>query len=275
MIDRRSPWLIWFAGRKNSVFLVYHPFWFDHFDRLLISFSFLSISILYTSLLARPIPELPREEKEEAENWDKSSVCFFLGGKQGEGSWGGGNTQVCRVGDITAIQGGSRPRVHVRAVRRKGCVAESSPSPHGGRGALPSEGGSPSDLLFLAGGGAVVSFSLASPVLAVLARVGWRFWVIGFCVESVCDREEVTKMLSIERVPTVVSNFQNEEEGKGGCGRNCLGKCCLLLGIAYFLASRGWLIRLMIDHFGPPLSMLIFVIYKSTLNISISNMQFW
>ncbi|KAF3321669.1 hypothetical protein FCM35_KLT13885 [Carex littledalei] len=28
-----------------------------------------------------------------------------------------------------------------------------SPAPHGGRGALPSAGGSPSDLLFLAGGG--------------------------------------------------------------------------------------------------------------------------
>ncbi|KAL3650563.1 E2F/DP winged-helix DNA-binding domain [Castilleja foliolosa] len=32
------------------------------------------------------------------------------------------------------------------------CVSESNPSPHGGRGALPSDGGSPSDLLFLAGG---------------------------------------------------------------------------------------------------------------------------
>ncbi|KAL3652058.1 Phosphate metabolism transcription protein [Castilleja foliolosa] len=34
-----------------------------------------------------------------------------------------------------------------------GCVSESNPSPHGGRGALPSDGGSPSYLLFLAGGG--------------------------------------------------------------------------------------------------------------------------
>lgn len=33
------------------------------------------------------------------------------------------------------------------------------PSPHGGRGALPSEGGSPSDLLFLAGGGPFFSFA--------------------------------------------------------------------------------------------------------------------
>lgn len=57
----------------------------------------------------------------------------------------------------TAIHGGACwPLVHVRAARRKGCLAaaaHSNPSPHGGRGALPSEGGSPSDLLFLAGGG--------------------------------------------------------------------------------------------------------------------------
>ncbi|KAK1275482.1 hypothetical protein QJS04_geneDACA010047 [Acorus gramineus] len=33
-----------------------------------------------------------------------------------------------------------------------------SPSTHGGRGALPSEGGSPSDLLFLAGGGPYLLF---------------------------------------------------------------------------------------------------------------------
>ncbi|XXG61719.1 hypothetical protein AAC387_Pa05g0258 [Persea americana] len=35
-------------------------------------------------------------------------------------------------------------------------------------------------------------------------------------------------MLSIKRVPTVVSNYQSEEEKESGCGRNCLGKCCLL-----------------------------------------------
>ncbi|KAF2285718.1 hypothetical protein GH714_007369 [Hevea brasiliensis] len=39
-------------------------------------------------------------------------------------------------------------------------------------------------------------------------------------------------MLRIKRVPTVVSNFQKEEaeEGarrSGGCGRNCLQKCCI------------------------------------------------
>ncbi|KAL5811765.1 hypothetical protein ACOSQ3_026715 [Xanthoceras sorbifolium] len=32
-------------------------------------------------------------------------------------------------------------------------------------------------------------------------------------------------MLTIKRVPTVVSNYQEEEVV--GCGRNCLGKCCL------------------------------------------------
>nr|BAP75925.1 GDP-L-galactose phosphorylase [Moringa oleifera]BAP76192.1 GDP-L-galactose phosphorylase [Moringa oleifera] len=39
-------------------------------------------------------------------------------------------------------------------------------------------------------------------------------------------------MLRIKRVPTVVSNYQKEEgeEGarrEGGCGRNCLNKCCI------------------------------------------------
>ncbi|KAG5546593.1 hypothetical protein RHGRI_018689 [Rhododendron griersonianum] len=36
-------------------------------------------------------------------------------------------------------------------------------------------------------------------------------------------------MLRIKRVPTAVSNFQKEEaeEGGGGCGRNCLQKCCI------------------------------------------------
>ncbi|XP_077253184.1 GDP-L-galactose phosphorylase 1-like [Tasmannia lanceolata] len=33
-------------------------------------------------------------------------------------------------------------------------------------------------------------------------------------------------MLTIKRVPTVVSNYQEDEETLG-CGRNCLGKCCL------------------------------------------------
>lgn len=34
----------------------------------------------------------------------------------------------------------------------------SSPSAHGGRGALPSEGGHPSDLTYLAGGGQALKF---------------------------------------------------------------------------------------------------------------------
>ncbi|KAF8082159.1 hypothetical protein N665_0845s0017 [Sinapis alba] len=60
---------------------------------------------------------------------------------------------------ITAIHGISRGvSSHVNIFRRKGCLIESSnPSPHGGRGALPSEGGSPSDLLFLAGGGSKIN----------------------------------------------------------------------------------------------------------------------
>lgn len=39
-------------------------------------------------------------------------------------------------------------------------------------------------------------------------------------------------MLRIKRVPTVVSNYQKEEpeeaaRREGGCGRNCLNKCCI------------------------------------------------
>ena len=38
-------------------------------------------------------------------------------------------------------------------------------------------------------------------------------------------------MLSIKRVPTVVSNYQKDEaeevSRRGGCGRNCLNKCCI------------------------------------------------
>ncbi|KAI4988687.1 hypothetical protein ZWY2020_035927 [Hordeum vulgare] len=35
--------------------------------------------------------------------------------------------------------------------------------------------------------------------------------------------------LTIKRVPTVVSNYQEDagEQPRGGCGRNCLGHCCL------------------------------------------------
>lgn len=80
-------------------------------------------------------------------------------GKEEE-SKGWGKTRGRQVVDITAIHRATRHLIHVRTVRRKGCVIESNPSPHGGRGALPSEGGSPSDLLFLAGGG--LSFSFAS-----------------------------------------------------------------------------------------------------------------
>ncbi|KAJ4961505.1 hypothetical protein NE237_021415 [Protea cynaroides] len=35
------------------------------------------------------------------------------------------------------------------------------------------------------------------------------------------------EMLTIKRVPTVVSNFQEEAFQSSGCGRNCLGKCCV------------------------------------------------
>ena len=44
----------------------------------------------------------------------------------------------------------------------------------------------------------------------------------------------MTRALTIKRVPTVVSNYQednnnedNNSERALGCTRNCLGKCCL------------------------------------------------
>ncbi|KAL3636468.1 Phosphate metabolism transcription protein [Castilleja foliolosa] len=85
---------------------------------------------------------------------------------------------------------------------RMGCVSESNPSPHGGCGALPSDGGSPSDLLFLANG----------------------------------------MTLRIKRVPTVVSNYQKEEVEDGPhhaavCDRNCLRSCCLTEPRVEFLSS--------------------------------------
>lgn len=39
---------------------------------------------------------------------------------------------------------------------------------------------------------------------------------------------EIEKMLSIKRVPTVVSNYQKDEgDSVSGCGRNCLKSCCI------------------------------------------------
>jgi hypothetical protein len=39
---------------------------------------------------------------------------------------------------------------------------------------------------------------------------------------------EREKMLSIKRVPTVVSNYQKDEDAPvSGCGRNCLKSCCI------------------------------------------------
>jgi len=55
---------------------------------------------------------------------------------------------------------------------------------------------------------------------------------------TVCEKEnkkvlliviDKKMMLRIKRVPTVVSNYQKEEseDAGGGCGRNCLQKCCI------------------------------------------------
>lgn len=61
-----------------------------------------------------------------------------------------------RVVGITASVAAPRRGPPAAQVEPKGTIASAvatSPAPHGGRGALPSAGGSPSDLLFLAGGG--------------------------------------------------------------------------------------------------------------------------
>ncbi|CAN6344636.1 unnamed protein product [Urochloa humidicola] len=61
-----------------------------------------------------------------------------------------------RVGGITASVAVPRRGPAAAQVEPTGTIASvvaTSPAPHGGRGALPSAGGSPSDLLFLAGGG--------------------------------------------------------------------------------------------------------------------------
>ncbi|CAI0379398.1 unnamed protein product, partial [Linum tenue] len=82
---------------------------------------------------------------------------------QGKLDWKGkvGCQRGRQVVDITAIHGVTRPLAHVRC-RKVDIVIQSNPSAHGGRGALPSEGGSPSDLLFLAGGGSLFpSFSFS------------------------------------------------------------------------------------------------------------------
>lgn len=49
-------------------------------------------------------------------------------------------------------------------------------------------------------------------------------------------------MLSIKRVPTVVSNYQKEgsdESPAEGCGRNCLKSCCI----------QGWYFRFYVLDF--------------------------
>ena len=49
------------------------------------------------------------------------------------------------------------------------------------------------------------------------------------------------RTLTIKRVPTVLSNYQEEDGNLAsenlGCGRNCLGKCCLL-GMFLFVLDR-------------------------------------
>jgi hypothetical protein len=63
-----------------------------------------------------------------------------------------------RVVGITASVAAPRRGPAAAQVEPTGAIACSTTSPasHGGRGALPSAGGSPSDLLFLAGGGRVL-----------------------------------------------------------------------------------------------------------------------
>lgn len=82
--------------------------------------------------------------------------------------------------DITALK--IKPTVplseliHVRKVRNFFLLLN-APSLHGGRGATPAEGGHPSDLTYLAGGGHVsrrphLSFTLSSGLLKGYIRDG-------------------------------------------------------------------------------------------------------
>lgn len=42
-------------------------------------------------------------------------------------------------------------------------------------------------------------------------------------------------MLSIKRVPTVVSNYQKyEDDAVSGCGRNCLKSCCIQGSVLFY-----------------------------------------
>ncbi|GMH24357.1 hypothetical protein Nepgr_026200 [Nepenthes gracilis] len=108
------------------------------------------------------------------------------------------------------------------------CVTESS-----GRGALPSEGGSLSDLLFLDCGGIIISSSsLYQWYVFVLIDI-WQLNNIAFyeVVLLVGCVKKCPKMLRIKRVPTVVSNYQQEADGGAqnveGCGRKCPREYCI------------------------------------------------
>lgn len=93
------------------------------------------------------------------------------------------------------------------------------PSPHGGRGALPFDGGLPYVRVFL----------LFLPSRSFVFSGGGG------------GKEE--NMLTIKRVATVLSNYQEEEEEDidseiiVGCGKKCLGKCCLP-GTPFFVRSH-------------------------------------
>ena len=76
-----------------------------------------------------------------------------------------------------------------------------------------------------------IYISITIPFVVVGAPLG----------RSVSSSLPVLKMLTIKRVATVVSNYQEDDSDKGtlGCGRNCLGSCCLpgLFSFPIFLFS--------------------------------------
>ncbi|KAL2472939.1 putative carboxylesterase 8-like [Forsythia ovata] len=146
--ETKLPLIIYLHGGDFVLFSASTVIFHDFCNNIATQFPAVVASVEYRLAPENQLPEA-YEDALNAIFWVQSQAqgsprcCFERGVKP----------RRRRVVDITAILRGKPILNHVRAVRRKGCVSESSPSPHGGRGALPSEGGSPSDLLFLAGGG--------------------------------------------------------------------------------------------------------------------------
>lgn len=101
----------------------------------------------------------------------------------------------------------------------------------------------PNPTLFFSGDGGggggglkVISFFIPPLHFDCIFRHIFFFSFFLFWVCLIAEKEKeivVVNMLTIKRVATVVSNYQEEGSGTGldqralGCGRNCLAKCCL------------------------------------------------